>query len=230
MPRVTLNIDVGELEGEPEALYRTAHVVHVACGGHAGNLETMERAVRSAARFETLLGAHPSYPDRAHFGRISQKMEPSALAESLEEQLTALSRVAARESYPLSSVKAHGALYHDLSGSEALATLFLDAVTRALPGPVALVAPPDSALLQLGAARGFACRAEGFADRGKARDGSLLPRDQVGALISDPELCAKEAQKLAATGRYQTLCVHGDTPFAVWIAEAVRKALDRLPS
>jgi len=226
MAIVTLNIDVGELAGEPEALYRSAHVVHVACGGHAGNRETMGQAVCSAKRWGAVLGAHPSYPDKAQFGRVSMPLAESDLAHSLEQQLRTLAELAQAESSPLQSVKAHGALYHDIAREPRLANLFLDVIARLLKTEVTLVGPPHSVLLKLGEARGFSCKAEGFADRGKEPSGALVPRGQPGALLSDPRLCALEAQNLARTGLYQTLCVHGDTPNAAQIAEAVRSVLD----
>lgn len=228
MPKVTLNIDVGELESESEALYRLAHVVHVAAGGHAGDRESIRQAVRLAQRFGTTLGAHPSYPDRAQFGRVSMQIAEVELARSLEEQLRTLSELAHAESYPVRSVKAHGALYHDVAQSPRLAELLLDVVGRTFAREVTLVGPPQSILLELAAKRGFSFQAEGFADRGKTESGALLPRGEPGALLLDPERCALEAQKLVQTGLYQTLCVHGDTPHAEQIARAVRRVLDEM--
>jgi 5-oxoprolinase (ATP-hydrolysing) subunit A len=227
-PPVLLNMDVGELEEEPEAYYSLVELVHVACGGHAGDSSTMERAVRRAAVHPTRLGAHPSYPDPANFGRKSMPLPKDALTDSLRAQLNALRDVARAANQTVVSVKAHGALYHDTARSSELAECFLDAVESSLGFALAIVGPPDSVLVECARTRGFEFWTEGFADRGLQPDGSLIPRSEPGALISDPERCAAQAVHLAQTGRYQTLCLHGDRSGSVERARAVRRALDEL--
>ncbi len=206
---VSLNIDLGELPDEPEELYALATVANVACGGHAGDRGSMERAVALARAHGTRIAAHPSYPDRAGFGRKTIAIEPGALGRSVEEQCRALASVAGS----LTLVKPHGALYHDLARDPALAEAFRAAVERALGADVALVGPPGAS---------FATITEGFADRGYDGD-KLIPRGRPGALIEDPARAAEQA--LSLVGRVQTICVHGDTPNAVAIARAVRDAL-----
>jgi UPF0271 protein len=211
---VTLNIDLGELPDEPEELYRIATVANVACGGHAGDEASMTRAVALARAGGCRIAAHPSYPDRAGFGRKTMAIAPDALGRSVESQCRALAELAGE----ITIVKPHGALYHDLSNNPELATAFLDGVERAL-GSVTIVGPPRSPL----AARTQVI-AEGFADRGYDGD-ALLPRGTPGALIEDPAAAARQALALVARGEVQTVCVHGDTPNAVAIARAVRDAL-----
>src|SRR4051812_32072098 len=114
MPRVLLNIDAGESSDEPCELYALAHVVNVACGGHAGDDASMERVLRACLSHGTAVAAHPSYPDREHFGRVSMPLDAAAVERAVAEQCAALHRIAERNAaLPLYGVKPHGALYHD---------------------------------------------------------------------------------------------------------------------
>jgi UPF0271 protein len=214
-----LTLDLGELPDEPEALYALAQIAAVACGGHAGDEASMERAVALASRHGVTLAAHPSYPDREHFGRRSLTMSPEDLRRSVAEQCAALRRASPA---PVRHAKAHGALYHDLARDPGLAAAFLAGVSEGLavpPAALVILGPPG---LPVGEA---ALLREGFADRGYDADGRLLPRGATGALLLDPAEAAAQARRLAASGRFDVLCVHGDTPGAVAVARAVRLAL-----
>ena len=104
-----LNVDAGEHDDEPEELYALAHVVHVACGGHAGDEASMTRVVRACKKYGTRVGAHPSYVDREGFGRRALAVDPGVLEEQLRAQCTLLRRIAEREGVALTSAKPHGA-------------------------------------------------------------------------------------------------------------------------
>ncbi len=222
-----LNIDLGELPDEPAQLYALAHLAHVACGGHAGDEETMRRAVASCARHGTRLGAHPSYPDREGFGRRSLRLTPEALRRSVRDQCAALGNVARAHGHlDVTSVKPHGALYHSAARDPQVAHALLQGVVEALGEAVVVVGPAAGALFDLAAARGLSYWREGFADRGMAEDGTLLPRGTPGALLEDPLAAAVQARRLLLAGGVETLCVHGDTPGAVDIARAVGAVLD----
>lgn len=223
--RPLLNIDAGEHDDEPEQLYALADALNVACGGHAGDADSMRRVLRACAQFGTRVGAHPSYPDRANFGRVTMAIVHADLALSVEAQCHSLAETAREVGVPIVHLKLHGALYHDANRSLALAQLCLEAATRAL-GDVAIVGPRHGALRDATQARGLAYLVEGFADRGTYEDGTLIPRDQPGALITDPHACATRAKELAR--KVDTLCVHGDTRDALAIAEAVANALRTL--
>ncbi len=236
--RLWLNVDLGELPGEPEELYAHAHIANVACGGHAGDEASMSRAVGLCLRHGVRLAAHPSYPDVAGFGRRHVPMEPAALSRAVAEQCGRLASIARDRGLPISFVKPHGALYHDARVDLAVATGLVRGVVDALGVGVTLVGPPgpprrnreqanDRTLFARAAASaGLAYAREGFADRAMRDDGTLVPRDQPGALVLDPVLAAHRATVLASSGEFETICVHGDTPGAVAIARAVREALD----
>jgi UPF0271 protein len=227
MTRVALNVDLGERPNEPEALYALATVVNVACGGHAGDAASMRRAVELAARAGPAVAAHPSYPDRARFGRASVVMEAGELAASVASQCAALGRLARDAGRAVRLAKPHGALYHDASRDLAVARAVLDGLVAALDGgPLGVVGPPAGALADETRRRGLRYVREGFADRAYGRDGRLVPRGEPGALLEAPALAAAQAVRLASSGEIETICVHGDTPGAVEVARAVRAALE----
>jgi UPF0271 protein len=224
--RVLLNIDLGELPDEPEELFASAHLANVACGGHAGDDASMRHAVALCRAHGTRVGAHPSYPDRAGFGRRAMAMSAAELRESVAEQCARLVAIARSLGEPVVSVKPHGALYHATS-DVAVADAVVAGALEALAGAVVMfVGPPAGALAASVARAGCAYAREAFADRATRPDGTLVPRDQPGAVLTDVTVCVARARSLAARRDVDTICVHGDTPGAASIARAVRAALD----
>ncbi len=241
MAAIDLNADLGEtVDGVPtaddEAMFHVVSSASIACGGHAGDAASMAAAAARAAALGVAVGAHPSYPDRAGFGRTRLTMPADALRASLAGQLGALARAGADIRY----VKPHGALYHAVRGDRGHADAVADAVAdlsarlgRALPilGLPGLIA--DAA-----GARGLPFRREAFLDRGYRADGGLVPRTDPDALLDDPEAVAARAVRLVREGVVESvdgalvpadavsLCVHGDSPGSVAMARAVRTALD----
>jgi UPF0271 protein len=226
--KVLLNIDLGELPDEPEALYGCAHLANIACGGHAGDAESMRRAVQLCQAHGTRVGAHPSYPDRDGFGRRAMTMVPQALHASVAEQCGRLAAIARALGQTVAFVKPHGALYHAASDGTALAEALVGGAVEALGGDVTVVGPPFGELAATAGRARLGYAREGFADRQNLPNGTLVPRGEPGALLIDPALCADRARSLASRGGVETICVHGDTPGAVSIALAVRAALDAI--
>jgi UPF0271 protein len=210
-----LNLDGGEHDDEPEELWRLADVVCVACGGHAGDEASMARVVAVARA----VGAHPSYPDREGFGRRTIAMAPAELEAAVREQCGRLAALA-RVQY----VKPHGALYHDARVNPALAAAVIAGARAALGDGFAVIGPPTGALRDAAIAAGLRYLREGFADRATRPDGTLVPRSEPGALITDPARAAAQARFLAL--EHDTICIHADTPDALAIARAVRTAVD----
>jgi 5-oxoprolinase (ATP-hydrolysing) subunit A len=228
--RTVLNIDLGELPDEAEALYMVAHLASIACGGHAGDETTMRTALALCLRHGTQAGAHPSYPDREGFGRRRVTMGAAELQASVREQCTRLATVGREAGVMVRFVKAHGALYHAAREDRAVAAALLDGAVGALGRDVTFVGPGAGELRDAAERAGLAFLREGFADRATREDGTLVPRGEAGALILDPSTAAARARRLAASGEVDTVCVHGDSPGAVAIARAVRAALARSPS
>ncbi|HUS30848.1 MAG TPA: 5-oxoprolinase subunit PxpA [Kofleriaceae bacterium] len=240
-----LNLDAGEHDHEPEELWTLADILAVACGGHAGDAASMSRLAAFVARSSrrTALGAHPSYPDRANFGRTSIAIEPAVLEAEIAAQCRALANVARSYGVSVHYVKPHGALYHDAARNRVIANAVIDgalvgtaiddggaspvadALAAARNAQIAFVGPPTGAFADAVRIRGLAYLREGFADRAVKSDGSLVPRSEPNALITDPAAAVARARELA--GHVDTICVHGDSPGALDIARAVRTLLAR---
>jgi UPF0271 protein len=239
---IDLNCDLGEIpesvrDGTDDALMACISSANVACGGHAGDRETMEQTVRSAIRHAVLIGAHPGYPDRAGFGRREIRSTAAAVEAFVFAQVAALREVAARLGATLAHVKPHGALYHAAGRDRALAEAIARGVAR-VSRDLVLVGLAASPMLGAWRAMGFRVAGEAFADRRYEPGGSLRSRARADALIAEPAEAAAQAVRIA-TGlgavahdesvvpvRADTICVHGDTPGAVAIARAVRAALE----
>jgi UPF0271 protein len=196
----------------------------------------MSVAVQHAFAGAVSIGAHPSYPDRTNFGRISLAMEERALVESLVEQIGALHRLAAECGVRLRHVKAHGALYNDAHRDPRLAAALVKAI-RAVDPSMAIVAPASSEMRSAAENRGTSVIREAFADRRYRPDGSLVPRKEPDALLTDVREAAAQARSLVDTGtlvaqngeritiEFDTLCVHADMQDAVARAKAIREAI-----
>jgi UPF0271 protein len=227
--RIELNCDAGEGEGglvvgQDAALIPLVSAVNIACGAHAGDASTIERTIALATAAGAAVGAHPSYPDRDGFGRRHLDLPSGELEASLVAQVEAVMAIAREMHVPVRHVKVHGALYNEAAKDAELARLVVRAVARVAPD-LLVVGPPGSRLLAAADVAGLVSMAEGFADRAYEPDGSLRARSLPGAVHTDPAVAAQQAVELAATGRYATLCIHGDTPGAPRIARAVRDAL-----
>jgi UPF0271 protein len=241
MKRIDLNCDMGELpeaiaDGTQEALMRSITSVNIACGGHAGDEQTMKTTIEQALRWKVAIGAHPGYADLANFGRLELKLPPKEIASSVFEQVKALAEIAARCGTRLVHVKPHGALYNQAVRNRELAEAIADGVAR-WSRDVVLVGLVGSPMLDVFRAAGFAVAAEAFADRRYEPDGTLRSRKFKDALIRDPEEAARQALNMVERGVViacdgtevavvaQTLCIHGDTPGAPEIAASVARTL-----
>ena len=242
MKRLDLNCDLGELpemlaDGSQEALMQFVTSANVACGGHAGDETMMRATIEQALRHGVAVGAHPGYEDRKNFGRVTLDLTAEQICDSVHRQLVALSKIAKKCGARIAHVKAHGALYNDAAKNADLALAIAEGVRRWRQDDVVLVGLAGSLMLREFRAAGFRVAAEAFADRRYEKDGSLRARKFRDALLPNPEDAAAQAVRIAE-GRgvltrentpvlieADTLCIHGDTPGAARIAEAVRKAL-----
>jgi len=241
MKNIDLNCDLGELpeaiaDGTQEALLKSISSANVACGGHAGDEQTMRTTIEQALKHDVSIGAHPGYPDRENFGRLELKMAPAEVANAVFEQVTALARVAESCGASVVHVKPHGALYNQAVHNPDLARAIADGVAR-WKRDVILVGLAGSSMLDIFQQAGFAVAAEAFADRRYEPDGTLRSRKHADALIRDANEAGQQALRLVEDSRViasdgsevyvdaQTICIHGDTPGAVNIAAAVAEAL-----
>ncbi len=228
--RIDLNADVGEgfgvyAHGDEAALMAQITSANIACGFHAGDPATMARTVAQAVKHGVALGAHPGLPDLVGFGRRALAVTPGEVRDLVTYQIGALAGFARRQGQALCHVKPHGALYtmaeQDAGIAEAIAQAVADAGDWLI-----LVGLSGGQLVKAGEAAKLSVAHEVFADRAYLPDGTLLPRSELGAVLTDPEAVAAQAVRLARTRRADTLCLHGDTPGAAALAAVVRAALE----
>ena len=236
---IDLSADLAEGAPGEEEIWPLVTSANVACGGHIGDVTSMTDAVRRARRHSVRLGAHPSYPDRANFGRTSMSMAPPALRATLIEQISALREIAEREGVPLRHVKPHGALYNDAHKDVVLAGIVVEAMREVDPG-LALVCSNTSEMAAAARGTGTAVVREAFADRRYNADGSLVSRSAAGSLLTVEEaadqaaMLVRERAVLARDGRrvslaFDTICIHADMEHAVDRLRAIRKRLGEHP-
>lgn len=242
MKSIDLNCDMGEMpeaiaDGTQEALMRSITSANVACGGHAGDEQTMRATIEQALRYGVAVGAHPGYADRKNFGRLELKLSGAAVAESVFQQVRALAEVVESCGARVVHVKPHGALYNQAVRNRELAGAIAQGVAR-WRRDLALVGLAGSPMLEVFREAGFAVAAEAFADRRYEPDGTLRSRKFEDALIRDPKEAARQAVGIVERGvvtasdgsevavAAQTICIHGDTPGAVEIAAVVAEALN----
>jgi UPF0271 protein len=235
---IDLNCDVGEGAGDDARIVPLVSSVNVACGFHAGDPSTIRETIRLAARHGVAVGAHPSYPDRAGFGRTRMARSLDQVQDDVLYQVAAVRAFCAAEGVPLVHVKPHGALYNSAAQEPALARAVAGAVLQVDPGLV-VVCLAGSPMVGVVRSMGLRCAEEAFADRGYTPGGTLVPRGEPGALIEDPEevadrvaIMARERRVKGVDGRpvdvaADTICLHGDTPGAAELAAAIRARLAR---
>ena len=240
--RIDLNCDLGELPGEAaraldRQMMEIVTSINVACGGHAGDADTMRATVRAARDADVTVGAHPGFADREGFGRREIDLAPAEIDTLVRGQVEALRAIAAAEGVAVRYVKPHGALYNMAARDRSLAAAVARAVAMCDPG-LALVALSGSALVEAGRDAGLAVVPEVFADRAYDATGALVSRTVPGAVIHDPALAVARAVGMVRDGAVTvidgtrvpltagTICVHGDTPGADVIARRLREGLE----
>jgi 5-oxoprolinase (ATP-hydrolysing) subunit A len=226
---IDLNCDMGEVreaiaDGTQESLMPNLTSVNIACGGHAGDEQTMKATIQQALRWNLGVGAHPGYADPANFGREELNISLDEIADSVYEQVRRFAQVATGCGVRVAHVKAHGALYNQAARDPAIAGAVAAGVAR-WSREVVLMGLAGSPMLDVFRNAGFAVAAEAFADRRYEPDGTLRARKFEDALIRDPSEAAQQALRIVEQGTAQTICIHGDTPGAPKIAEAVAKLL-----
>ncbi|MEU4012172.1 LamB/YcsF family protein [Streptomyces pseudogriseolus] len=242
MTSIDLNADLGEGFGrwrltDDERLLSVVTSANVACGFHAGDAPTMRRVCELAAARGVRIGAQVSYRDLAGFGRRAMDVPPAELTAEVAYQIGALEVFARAAGTRVAYVKPHGALYNRVVRDEEQARAVVDGVILADP-TLPVLGLPGSRLLELAAKEGLPAVEEAFADRAYTDQGTLVPRGEEGALVTDPGAVLKRSVELARGGevvalsgrrigmRARSLCLHGDTPGAVDLARRVRDALE----
>ena len=238
--RIDLNSDSGESFsnwplGDDATMMCIVTSASVACGFHAGDPSVMRATVAAARDGGVAVGAHVSYRDLPNFGRVFMDVAPSDLVNAVIYQVGALEAVARACGAEVAYCKPHGGLYNAIVHHEAQARAVVAAIRDVDPELVLLGLP--GVALRLAAEAGLRTVVEAFADRAYRPDGSLVPRGEPDAVLTDPDRIADRVVRLVTTGQLPTsagpltvaaesVCVHGDTPGAVAIARRIRERLE----
>ncbi len=214
--RLNFNADLGEGAGEDESILAQVDSACVGCGVHAGSVSITIATVSRCRALGVEVGAHPGYDDRANFGRVEVPMSVEEIEALVAFQVAGLAAIG-----PIAFVKPHGALYRRCQNDRAAA----DALARVakLHG-VGLIGQPGLEIIAAAERAGVPGYREGFGDRLVLPDGSLAPRHEAGSVL-EPERAVEQAVHMAESGRYDTICIHGDTKGAAQVATRVREAL-----
>ena len=238
MKQIDLNCDVGEgLENENELLPFISSC-SIACGGHAGDPQTMDQVIGIALRNKVKIGAHPSYPDRQNFGRKTLDMDSGDFKDSIKSQLDLFAEILKKNEGILNHIKAHGALYNDLAKDKSLSLNFLQAIA-AYREEAKLYVPYGSVIANEAQKSGWKLVYEAFGDRNYNDDLSLVSRKEANALIREPEkvlehllIMINEGKVRTISGHLQpiqaeTFCLHGDTPEVLQILVYLSRELPK---
>lgn len=233
-----LNCDLGEGE-HPDltrGLMQQITSANVACGGHAGNRQSMAHCVRLAGELGVRLGAHPGPPSRDDFGRGAIQPTVEELSRWVFEQAGSLQDMARQHGLQLHHIKLHGALYHASEAGPMLAQAYVDTVRRHFPG-VKIYSRSGGQVARMAREIGIEVLEEIFADRAYLPTGQLVPRHVADALLTQSDQVVARLKRWLETGQMetvdggslalagQTLCVHGDTPHASALIRAIRDSL-----
>ncbi|OZV69959.1 5-oxoprolinase subunit PxpA [Winogradskyella aurantia] len=235
--QIDINADVGEGLNNEEALLPHLSSCNIACGGHAGDNATMTAITKLAKEYQVKIGAHPSFPDKANFGRRPMEISCSDLFQSLKNQIMDMVRITQAQNAKLHHIKPHGALYNLAAYDKSIASTIVD-VIHSIDSNLKLYAPYDSVIAAKAMAENIEVVFEAFADRNYNNDLSLVSRQNENAIITNTEQVLSHVVRIVKENRVKTiegvekvikastLCVHGDTENAI---EILRYLNDNLP-
>ena len=235
---ININCDVGEGINNEHLLMPYISSCNIACGGHAGDVETMTQIVLLAAKYNVKIGAHPSYPDKDNFGRTSIEISNDELKKTLIQQIQTLEKVLEKAGLKMHHIKPHGALYNDLAKNEVLANLFLDIIEN-YKHKYKLFVPYVSAIAKESKRRNFDIINEAFADRNYNDDLSLVSRHKRDAILTDIHdiighisMIKNEGKVITISGKEvpikaETFCVHSDTKNAAEIVKNIHRTFNQ---
>jgi UPF0271 protein len=229
-----INCDLGEGISDENSIIPLIDAASVACGGHVGDAGSIRNTVIQCQRQGKKVGAHPSYPDHANFGRKSIELHPEVLLRSIEEQIGLFVSIAAGLHAPIDHIKFHGALYNDAAAKTELAELLTDFLAMNFP-EIPVFVPPHSEMGKLARAKNLPLRIEIFGDRAYENDFSLASRSKPGSLLTRFDAVLRHLQSVFEEGYLvsidgkrlpisaETICFHGDNPGLMEFLPEIRK-------
>ncbi len=225
---IDINCDMGEGMDNDAALMPYISSANIACGYHAGNVDTIKKTIELALVHDVAIGAHPSYNDRENFGRLSQTISLIELAELISEQLYIFEKITDQMGCKIHHVKLHGALYNDCA-KDAMSSKIVAQTIQAIDPSIQLYGLSGSYSIQEAKAIGLQCIQEAFADRTYQANGQLTPRHMDRAIIEAPTEATQQVlsmifdQNITALDgttievKADTICIHGDHTAALAI-------------
>ena len=235
---IDINADVGEGIGNEAELMPYLSSCSIACGGHAGDLQSMRTVVRLAKANNVKIGAHPSFPDKANFGREIMKLSAAELYTSIKQQLRGFQSVLYDENVQMYHLKPHGALYNLATTDVKIANVIIE-VIKSIAYPVKLYAPFNSVIANLAVQENIDVKLEAFADRNYNDDLTLVSRKNKDAILHEKVvvfshiLSIIKHQKVTTLSgvevpiKADTICVHGDTENALDIIKYLSDNLNK---
>lgn len=241
MPTIDLNCDLGESFGAykmgmDEGILPFITSANIACGFHGGDPLIMERTVALCKVHGVRPGAHPGFPDLNGFGRRNMNLSPKEVKACVTYQIGALKAFCDSATIRLYHVKPHGALYNMAAVDYKLAAAICEAI-HDVDDSLVLLALSGSEMLRAAKECGLSYASEVFADRAYERDGTLVSRNQKGAVIEEKEAAVKQVVRMAKEGRVRAIngedisikadsvCVHGDGRNALSFVKRIREEL-----
>jgi UPF0271 protein len=227
---------MGEGMGNEAQIMPYISSANISCGFHAGNLDTLKKTIELALKNNVAVGAHPGYPDRENFGRVSQMLSLLEMAELIAEQMYIFEKVAIPLGAKMHHVKLHGALYNDCAKDAALSKIFIQTI-QAIDSDIIIYGLSGSKTIQEAKKLGQPFANEVFADRTYQLDGHLTPRYLEHAMIHEVELACKQVLDIIQLQKVNTIqgdpidieadtiCIHGDGINAIEFAKAIHTSL-----
>ena len=231
---IKINCDLGEGLNNEDLIMPLIKSCNIACGGHSGDINSMERCIELSIINNVEIGAHPSYPDKENFGRIHVDISGLALKESILNQIESLISICKNHNTDLTHIKAHGALYNEMIKDSNLSNLYLD-IIDVYKDNYYLYIPYKSEIEKIAIDRGFKIKYEVFGDRNYNDDLTLVSRNDKEALITIPEKVIKHISEIyynncvvSVTGnkhdiKADTYCIHSDTENAEDILKSIKE-------
>jgi len=236
---IDINVDVGEGLDNEAQLMPYISSCNIACGGHAGDSQTMRTVVKLAKQYNVKIGAHPSFPDKENFGRQPIEISSVALFKSIREQINNLMFVLREENARLHHIKPHGALYNLAVTKTSIATVIIEAM-KSISLPIKLFVPYNSVVAELAIKENIPIVYEAFADRNYNDDLTLVSRKEKNAVISDYDELFNHIYRMITQQKVKTkngvevelkaktFCIHGDNPKAVDLIKNLKQRLEQV--
>ncbi len=236
MQYIDINCDMGEGIGNESSIMPFISSANIACGFHAGNENEMKRVVKLCLQYKVAIGAHPSFNDKENFGRTEMNLPATEIQQLIQDQLHILNKIVRAAGGTLHHVKPHGALYNMAAKDVRIATVVARAV-KDFDSSLVYYGLSGSVMIESALKAGLSTANEVFADRTYQPDGSLTPRSESGALITNTDAAIQQVLQMiqekivtATNGKKiamhaETICVHGDGMHAVEFAKKINHRL-----